>query len=299
MYQIGVEDYAFKDVYDGPADRIVVHDGRGPYGDYRKAKHAILWCHSNSDREGKDPKAKEKWFALHGITFAPGQKYVLNDQFFATTEDMTDYNVIHQKAEQARWKAIADTDVRIRQQVQFRAGLSLANDVYWDAEPDARPTELDRQIYLALKQWGFPLPFEESEIDKVWRSRDRSMAMDTTKMEFRADRDDMQLWFGKLEGKGGKVSLSKLEAKSAEKQYSVALLPWDTGDFKTAKVLVVWSHWNGEVTVKLKLPRKPKIYAVNWLGKRLYEVKPISSSKSSLTFATIRDDDIFCYEIAR
>ena len=39
---------------------------------------------------------------LHGIKFEPGQKYFLNEQFFATTEDMTDYNVVHHKAEEAR-----------------------------------------------------------------------------------------------------------------------------------------------------------------------------------------------------
>jgi hypothetical protein len=79
----------------------------------------------------------------------------------------------------------------------------------------------------------------------------------------------------------------------------VALLPWDTGDFATAKTLVVWTHWNSEVTVKAPLPAGVKVYAVNWLGKRLYRVKPIAASADALTFATIRDDDVFCYEINR
>ncbi|MBI4026508.1 MAG: hypothetical protein HY360_16095 [Verrucomicrobia bacterium] len=301
MYQIGVEDFAFQDTYDGPTDRVVIHCGHGPYGDYRKARHAALWCHSNSDREGKDPKAKEKWFALHGIKFEPGQKYFLNDQFFATTEDLTDYNLVHSKAEQARWGLLRANEEKAKKTAKDKKLplLTTADDHYWAAEPDAAPSELDRQLYQALKKWGYPLPFEENEIDRVWRSRDRTMVMDTAKVEFRADRADLQLWFGKLAGKDGRIALSKLEARSNEKQYSVALLPWDTGDFQTAKSLVVWSHWNSEVTVKLPLPENPEIYAVNWLGKRLYRVKPISASKERVTFAAIRDDDLFCYEVLR
>ena len=125
------------------------------------------------------------------------------------------------------------------------------------------------------------------------------MALDTTRLEFRADRPDLQLWFGKLAGKGGKVSLSRVEAVSGEKQYAVALLPWDTGDFATARTLAVWCPWNGQVTVKLPVPADPQVYAVNWLGERLYRVKPTSAGKAGLTFATIRDDDVFCYEILR
>jgi hypothetical protein len=293
MYQIGTEDYSFQDVYDGPADRVVIHDGRGPYGDYRKAQHAILWCHANGDREGKDAQAKEKWFALHGIHFEPGQKYYLDDHYFATTEDMSDYNVVHRQAEAARAVALK------LNAAANKTVTTTGNENYWAAEPGYRPGELDRQLYAALARWKFPLPFAEGEIDKVWRSRDRSMAMDTTKLEFRADRPDMQLWFGKLSAKGGEVALSRLEARSNEKQYSVALLPWDTGDFATAKTLVLWTHWNSEVTVKAPLPAGAHVYAVNWLGKRLYQVKPIAASKEALTFATIRDDDVFCYEINR
>jgi hypothetical protein len=294
MYQIGTEDYAFKDVYDGPTDRIVIHDGRGPYGDYRKAKHAILWCHANSDREGADPKAKEKWFALHGIKFEPGQKYFINDQFFATTEDMTDYNVVHRAAEAAREKALA-----ANAQKAGKVVLSTTGDHdYWAAEPDFKPTELDRQIYQALKKWGHPLPFAEEEIDRVWRSRDRSMSMDTAKCEFAADRADMQVWFGKLEGKKG-FKLSRLEGASTEKQFSAALLPWDTADFATAKTLALWCHWNGEVTVRGSFEKEPAIFAVNWLGQRLFAVTPISQSNGHVTFATARDNDTFCYEIQR
>lgn len=293
MYQVGTEDYAFQDVYDGPADRVVIHEGRGPYGDYRKAAHAILWCHSNSGRDGQDARAKEKWFALHGIHFAPGQKYYLDDHYFATTEDMTDYNVVHRAAEMARGQALA-ANAAAKKTVN-----TTGDENYWAAEPNAQPNEVDRQLYAALKKWNYPLPFAEGEIDKVWRSRDRSMAMDTTKLEFQADRSDLQLWFGKLSGKGGHVALSRLEAKSNEKQYSVALLPWDTGDFATAKTLVVWTHWNSEITVKAPMPASPKVYAVNWLGKRLYRVQPISASADALTFASIRDDDVFCYEINR
>jgi hypothetical protein len=53
------------------------------------------------------------------------------------------------------------------------------------------------------------------------------------------------------------------------------------------------------VTLKLPGLETAPIYAVNWLGKRLYQVKPIAATGQSLTFATIRDDDVFCYEIPR
>jgi hypothetical protein len=293
LYQLGSDDYSFKDVYDGPSDRIVIHSGHGPYGDYRKAKHAILWCHSNTDRQGKDPKAKEKWFALHGIKFEPGQKYYLNDKYFATTEDMTDYNVVHSKAEHARWALLeknADSG-------QF-GGITTAEDDYWAPEKEQQTTELDQKLYEALKYWGYNLPFGVNEIDKIWRSSDRTMEMDTTKQHFTADRKDMQVWFGKMAGKE-KIVLSKIEVKSDEKQYAVAILPWDTTDFKSAKALVVWTHWNSLVTVKLPFKKTPEIYAVNWLGNRIYKVRPISERKSFITFHTIRDDDIFCYEIVR
>jgi hypothetical protein len=307
MYQIGVEDYAFKDVYDGPTDRVVIHSGWGPYGDYRKARHAILWCRTDSDRTGKDPKAKEKWFALHGIKFKPGQKYFVNDQFFATTEDLSDYNLVHEKAEKARWALLEANATKDPSQV-----VTTAAGDYWAAEPNYKPREVDRQIYHALQRWGYPLPFSENEIDKVWRSRDKSMVMDTNKLEFRAARDDMQLWFGKLADKkieadkGGlhrekwhKVDLPLIEAITPEKQYSLGLLPWDTGDFKTARTLVVWTHWNSEVTIKLSLPGNTEIYAVNWLGQRIYRVRPIAANPHGLTFATVRDNDVFCYEVLR
>ncbi|HNQ35312.1 MAG TPA: hypothetical protein PKN80_04525 [bacterium] len=298
MYQLGIEDYSFKSVYDGPEDRIVIHDGRGPYGDYRKAKHAILWCHSNSDREGKDPKAKEKWFALHGITFKPGQKYFLNDQFFATTEDMTDWNVVHRIAEKARQDEIDRNAKDDATKLSDSLRLTTSASNYWAAEPKAQPTELDRQVYRALKKWGYPLPFSEDELDKVWRSRDRSMVMDTPKQRFTADRGDMQLWFGKA-GRNTRISLSRLSAVTSEPQYAAALLPWDTADFATAKTLALWTLWNSEVTVKLAQANQAKVYAVNWLGKRIFEVKPTQVSSNSLSFQTARHDDIFCYEIIR
>jgi hypothetical protein len=307
MYQLGIEDYGFKDVYDGPTDRVVVHSGWGPYGDYRKAKHAILWCRTDSDRTGKDPKAKEKWFALHGIKFKKGQKFFLNDQFFATTEDLSDYNLVHEKAEKARWALLEANAAKDPSQV-----VTTAADDYWAAEPNHKPSEVDRQIYRALKRWGYPLPFAEDEIDKVWRSRDKSMVMDTTKLEFRAARQDMQLWFGKLadtkiaadqaglhRDQWRMVKLPLLEAHTPEKQFSVGLFPWDTGDFKTAKTLVLWTHWNSEVTIKVPVPANPEIYAVNWLGQRIYRIRPIATNAQGLTFATVRDNDVFCYEIVR
>jgi len=301
MYQVGTEDYGFGEVYDGPADRIVVHSGHGPYGDYRKAKHAVLWCHANSDREGKDPEAKRKWFAMHGIHFAPGQKYFLNDQFFATTEDMSDYNIVHAKAEQARFALLRENEAKqdaANKATGRKSRITHGDHYYWAAEPGFRPTELDRRLYAAMKQWGFPLPFADDEIDLVWRSSDRTMAMDTRREHFMADRGDFQMWFGRG-GPGKTVKLGRLEAKTDEKQYAVALLAWDTADFATAKTLALWTLWNSEVTVKLPLPESVRVYAVNWLGKRVFEVQPISAGRDHVTFATVRHDDVFCWEIER
>ena len=305
QYQFGCEDYSFKNVYDGPTDRVVIHSGHGPYGDYRKARHAILWCHSNTDREGKDPEAKKKWFALHGIKFERGQKYYLDDHYFATTEDMTDYNVVHQKAEQNRWAQLQENArkfmaaVKERKVSIGRGAPQRVDDDYWAPEKGQKLTELDRQLYQALKRWGHPLPFGEEEIDRVWRGAGQTMEMDTTKLYFRADRDDMQVWFGRLAKNDGRIRMSRLEVDSAEPQYCCALLPWDTADFRTSKVLAFWTFWNSEATIKLDFPKPPAIYAVNWLGKRLFQVKPINASDLSVTFMTARSDDIFCYEIVR
>jgi hypothetical protein len=294
MYQLGIEDYSFKNVYEGPSDRIVIHDGRGPYGDYRKAKHAILWCHSNSDREGKDPQAKEKWFAMHGIKFAPGQKYFMNDQFFATTEDMTDYNVVHRQAEEARHKIIEANTARRKS--EGASAMNSTPDDYWSAESNSHPTELDHQLYAALKRWGYPLSFAESEMDQIWRSRDQRMTLDSLRQNFRAERDDLVLWFGKA-GPNTRVSFNRLQADTSEKQYAVALVPWDTADFATARTLCLWSMWNSEVTVRVPQAQSAKVYAVNWLGKRIFEVQPLAPAADGIRFATARHDDIFCYEI--
>ncbi|HNQ35522.1 MAG TPA: hypothetical protein PKN80_05595, partial [bacterium] len=86
--QLSTEEYYFKKEYDGPADRIVFHAGRGPTGDYTKARHAILWCHGNSDRFAQDYNYKEKWFASHGIKFKEGESWYLDDHYLATTEDL-------------------------------------------------------------------------------------------------------------------------------------------------------------------------------------------------------------------
>ncbi len=298
MYQLGTEDYSFKDVYDGPKDRVVIHEGRGPYGDYRQTKHAILWCHGNSDREGKDLQAKEKWFALHGITFKPGEKFILTDKYLAINVDVPNYNDTHRKAEQARWDLLNENQAKASS--KFYGGLLItADEYYWKAEPDAAPDEVDLQIYAALKKWGYPLPFEADEIDKVWRSRDKSMEMDTRKECFRADLDDIQVWFGRKSNKPGKLEMSRLSAETGEKQYSVMLLPWDTADFATSKTLALWCMLNSKVTIKLPFEKPPTIYAVNWLGKRLFEVKPEEVAKDHVTFSTARHDDIFIYEIVR
>lgn len=297
-YQIGTESYGFDEVYDGPADRIVIHEGRGPCGDYRKAKHAILWCHSDTDRKGKNPEAKAKWFAQHGIVFKPGQKYYVDDHYFATTEDMTEYVKVHAKAERARWDLLKENARKARQKREKGRAVTTADAYYWAAEPDAEPTEVDRQLYRALKRWGYPLPFAEDEIDKVWRSRDRTIEMDTRKECLAADRSDMQLWMGRA-GKGTRVRLSRLRAETDERQYAVAVLPWDTADFETSKTVAVWCMWNSRITVRLPFAQAQKIYAVNWLGKRLFEVKPLHSDADSVTFMSARHDDVFCYEIVR
>src|SRR5262249_33967872 len=132
-----------------------------------------------------------------------------------------------------------------------------------------------------------------------------SMMMDTTKDRFVADRNDMELWFGKA-GSGTELNLRDLRAKTDEPQYALALLPWDTGDFSTAKTLAVWCMWNSQITLRLPAaggqPRSgsvPKIYAVNWLGKRIFQVAPQQVSDEQLTFQSARHDDIFCYEIVR
>lgn len=306
MYQIGTEDYSFEQVYDGPTDRIVIHEGRGPYGDYRKAAHAILWCHSNTDREGKDAQAKEKWFAMHGIKFAPGQKYFVNDQYFATTEDMSEYIRVHEKAEKARWEQLNESARKNKAQAAAAgaaptsalARTATAAADYWAAEPDAQPSELDCQVYRALKRWGYPLPFAEDEIDKVWRSRDRTIEMDTRTARLTADRPDMLLWCGKPPADGN-VQLGKLSARTTERQYDVALLPWDTADFGSAGTLALWCMWNSEVTIKHSFKTTPKVYAVNWLGKRIFSVKPLRAGADSVTIATARHNDVFCYEITR
>ena len=199
-------------------------------------------------RDGKDPQAKEKWFALHGIKFEPGQKYFLNDRFLATTEDMSDYNVVHRKAEQARMQLLAqisEADVRYSQY----GGLCHVHrcGYYWSAEPGSKPGELDRQMYAALKKWGYPLPFEEKEIDKVWRSRDRSMMMDTTRQRWSPR--SVRTWnCGSARQERDRGEPARSGGKNwDESQYAVAVVPWDTGDFTTAKTLAVWCMWNSQI----------------------------------------------------
>jgi len=300
-YQLPNEEYHFRDVYDGPTDRIVIHEGRGPYGDYRAARHAILWCHGKTDRTGQDPDAKTKWFKLHGIEFKPGQKYYLDDKYFATTEDPNTYVQTHWKAESARWKHQSEIDAAVSEGRKAGLPFGVAAKVvpeedYWAPEKGQEIPELDRMVYKALQRWGYPLPFSEDEIDKVYRTIDRTIEMDTRTCSMKADRDDMQVWFGRFAGKK-RVTLSRLDIQSNEKQVAVALLPWDTADFKTSRSLFVWCIQNAQLTIKL--PGIQQLYAVNWLGKRLYRVEPVRRDRSSLTFAAKRDDDIFFYELTR
>lgn len=246
--QLPTEEYHFDDVYDGPKDRIVFHDGRGPHGDYRQARHAILWSHGNSNRYAQDLEAKRKWFALHGISFDPGQKYFLNDHYFAAAGDIHD-------------------------------------------DPD-----FAKRLYDALKTWGYSLPFSKEEIGKVWRSIDRSIEIRFAENRMSVDRDDLQLWMGTW-GKGRKTELSRLAIASNEKQRDAALVPFDTARFQTAKRLLVWCPWNAVLRIKAAFKKSPRIYAGNWLGFRLFSVKPQGWTPRSVTFRAKRDDDIFFYEI--
>ena len=51
------------------------------------------------------------------------------------------------------------------------------------------------------------------------------------------------------------------------------------------------------MTIKSALPTDAEIYAVNWLGARLFRVKPVRQDGQSLTIAVSRSDDVFFYEI--
>ncbi|HPP11184.1 MAG TPA: hypothetical protein PKW42_00470 [bacterium] len=88
--QVRMDYYLFDRVYDGPPDMVVLHEGRSPSGDYRRAKHAILWSHGKTDVTGRDQKEREKWFALHGITFKPGERWKKTEQFLAFNCDLVD-----------------------------------------------------------------------------------------------------------------------------------------------------------------------------------------------------------------
>ena len=77
----------------------------------------------------------------------------------------------------------------------------------------------------------------------------------------------------------------------------MALLPFDTADFATLRSLALWCMWNSTVTVEIPFAETPENYAVNWLGKRVFRVKPMQVRRRSVPFAPARHDDIFCYEI--
>jgi hypothetical protein len=134
------------------------------------------------------------------------------------------------------------------------------------------------------------------EIDRVYRSSDKSIEMDTETCSMMADRDDMQIWFGRFTGRK-EATLSRLHIRSPEKQVAVALLPWDTADFKTSKTMLAWCIQDAELTINL--PGVREIFGVNWLGKRIYKIQPKKRTKKSITFMSKRDDDIFHYELVR
>jgi len=238
-----------------------------------------------------------KWFKMHGIEFKPGQKYYLDDKYFATTEDPTTYVQTHWKAETARWERQEIIDRALAEAKKTgRLSEIPEEEDYGRQEKGVPMPEIDRRLYAAFKKWGYPLPFSIDEIDKVYRVSDRTIEMDTRTCCMKADRDDMQVWFGKFPEQK-EISLSLLGVKSHEKQLAVALLPFETANFKTSRSLLLWCIQNAEITVRL--PRVKAIYGVNWLGKRLYEIKPLKKDNRSITFLSKRDDDIFFYELVK
>lgn len=82
--------HVFDEVYDGPQDIVVMHEGRSPSGDYRQAQHAILWAHGKTDRTGRNQKERDEWFARHGVTFRPGERWQKTDRVLAFNCDLTD-----------------------------------------------------------------------------------------------------------------------------------------------------------------------------------------------------------------
>ncbi|MCM8769159.1 MAG: hypothetical protein NC911_05735 [Candidatus Omnitrophica bacterium] len=94
--QVRMDYYLFDTVYDGPDDQVVLHEGRSPSGDYGRAKHAILWCHGQTDSTGRNKQAKEQWLALHGIEFSPGERWKKTDRFLAFNCDLVDNPELNQ-----------------------------------------------------------------------------------------------------------------------------------------------------------------------------------------------------------
>lgn len=157
-------------------------------------------------------------------------------------------------------------------------------------------TERQKQVlYDALKRWGFPLNFTKDEILKVWRSPDGTVALDTRKGCFTADRDDMQIFSGELYGA---ARLSRLQIFSETPYVSVALLPFDTGQFGTARKLMLVATLDGVVRIDLPFKRPPQVWQVNWLGMRMGKVEPLDFSANALVLKTEWDPDLFFYEIA-
>jgi len=247
--QVRMDYYVFDQVYDGPEDMVVMHEGRSPSGDYRKAKHAILWSHGISDPTGRNPRAREEWFALHGIHFEPGERWKKTDRVLAFNCDLVD-------------------------------------------DP-----ELNRVVYDTLVAWGVKLPFSRDEIHKIYANLDRSIEVNTDLGRMKVDRDDFQAWLGQNHGEQTQTSLMSVSTDADQVQ--VLAVPFDTGSFKTARQLVLWSRTDANVKLTADFDREPEIWAVNWTGYRKQKVSPLAWDKKSVTVRFTHDLDVHYYEILR
>ena len=247
--QVRMDYYLFDEVYDGPEDIVVFHEGRSPTGDYRKARHAILWSYGKTDPTGRNQKLKEDWFRMHGIEFQEGERWKKTDRVLAFNCDLVDEEQINQV------------------------------------------------LYDTLTEWGVTLPFSREQIHTLYATLDHSIEVNVQHGRMKIDRDDFQGWLGQNLGK--QTSTSLLTVVSPDSQIQVLAIPFDTGSFRTAKKIALWSRTDATVTLKSSFSRQPEIWAVNWLGFRKYRVYPLVWGKNSVTISYQKDLDIHFYEILK
>jgi len=252
--------YAFDEVYDGPRDLVVMHEGRSPTGDYRKAGHVVLWSHGKTDPAGRDEEARKKWFALHGVQFAPGE----------------------------RWKK-ADLPLP---DGSGAAGKVLAFNCDLVDDP-----ELNAVVYDTLAEWGVKLPYTRDEIHKVYANADRSIEVDVRLARMKVDRDDFQAWMGRNQGE--RTTTSRLNIGASSDQVQVIALPFDAGSFETAQQITLWSRTDATVRLKATFPKEPEVWAVNWVGTHKQRVYPLAWDQDSVTIRFKKDLDVHFYEILK